>query len=110
MGKKEEEEQQQKEAEQLRKIYLPRRNEGEMFAVVMQLMGADRVKAYCEDGIERNCRIPGRMKKRVWLRANDIIVIKLWEIDNKQADVVWRYLGMQTENLRRRGLLNKLQV
>jgi translation initiation factor 1A len=109
LGKKEEDQKQKQEAE-IRKIYLPRRNRGEMFAVVMQLMGADRVKAYCEDGKERSCRITGKMRKRVWLRSGDIIVIRLWDFDPSTADVIWRYLGFQTEYLRRKGLLGWLPV
>jgi len=47
--------------------------EGEVFGVVVQLLGYDRVRVECEDGYTRVCRIPGKMKKRVWIREGDIV-------------------------------------
>ena len=81
-----------------------------MFGVVIQLHGSNQVKVLCEDGKERGCRIPGKMKKKTWLRERDIVIIKLWDFQQSKADVVWRFLGMQVENLRRRGYLRNLPV
>jgi translation initiation factor 1A len=90
------------------RVRLPKRDEGEMFAIVMQLMGADQVKALCEDGQERQLRIPGKLRKRVWLREDDIIITRLWDFQPIKGDVVWRYLGHQVEWLKRNGHLKKL--
>ena len=54
------------------RIRFPRRNELEQFAVVMQLLGVDKIRVACEDGKERLARIPGRMRKRVWGCAKGI--------------------------------------
>ncbi|HLC79310.1 MAG TPA: translation initiation factor eIF-1A [archaeon] len=109
MGKKEEEAAKMQE-EQLRKIRLPRRDELEMFGVILQLHGSDQVKVLCEDGIERGCRIPGKMKKRTWLRERDIVIVRLWDFQRSKADIAWRYLGMQVEHLKKKGYLTKLPV
>ena len=109
MGKKEEEAQKAQE-EQLRKIRLPRKEDLEMFGIVTQLQGGSQVNILCEDGIERNCRIPGKMRKKTWMRQRDIVIIKLWDFQPSKADVVWRFLGMQTEHLKRKGYLSKLPV
>jgi len=89
-------------------LYMPKRNELEMFGLVTQLLGAEQLKVFCEDGIERTVRIPGRMKKKIWIRQNDVIVVKLWEIEKTKGDAVWRYMPMQVEQLRRKHLLDKL--
>ena len=89
-------------------VRLPREKDNEQFALVTQLMGADQVKAKCSDGIERSCRIPGRMKKKVWIKENDIIIIKVWDFQPSKADIVWRFLGNQKEWLRRKGYLKNL--
>jgi len=89
---------------------LPRRDELEQFCVVTKLMGSNQVKVYCEDGIERQLRIPGKLKKRVWLRENDIIIAKIWDFQPSKGDVVWRYLGNQVNWLKRTGKLNKLPI
>ena len=92
------------------RMRLPRRGELEQFAMVTQIMGSNNLRAMCEDGTERVCRIPGKMRKRVWIRNNDVIIVRLWDFQPAKADIVWRYLGGQTEWLRRKGYLQKLPL
>lgn len=103
---------QQRTAEQdpnaLRKIRTPFRKELEMYGKVIQLMGSNQVKIACEDAQDRICRIPGKLFKHVWLKANDIVIVKLWDFQPSKADVVWRYLGFQKNALEKRGELTKL--
>ncbi len=95
---------------EVERIRLPREKDGEMFGIVLQLMGATQVKIACQDGKERNCRIPGKIKKRVWMRQGDVVIIKLWDFQPIKADVMWRYLGNQTEWLKRNGKLQGLPI
>jgi len=48
-----------------RELLLP--GEGEVIGIIEQLMGYDRAMVRCSDGYTRLCRIPGRMRKRVWM-------------------------------------------
>ena len=94
----------------VRKIRMPNRKELEMFGIVTQLHGGSQIKVICEDGIERNCRIPGKMKKKAWMRERDIVIIRLWDFQPSKADIVWRFIGFQTEHLKRKGFLDKLPI
>ncbi|MFH1234858.1 MAG: translation initiation factor eIF-1A [Candidatus Diapherotrites archaeon] len=98
------------EEESARRLRLPHRNEGEIFAIIKKMQGAAQVKAICEDGMERSCRITGKMRKRVWMREGDLIIIKVWDFQPIKADIVWRYLGGQKNLIERRGLLKGLQM
>ena len=69
------------------------------------LLGANRIKVRCIDGITRMGRIPGKMKKRIWIRQGDVVIVIPWEIENEKADVVWRYTGPQVDWLQRKGFL-----
>jgi translation initiation factor 1A len=89
------------------RMRLPNPADLEQFAIVTQLMGSNQVRAVCEDGQERQFRIPGKLLKKVWIRENDVIVVKLWDFQPTKGDVVWRYLGNQVEWLRRNGKLTK---
>ncbi|MCR4336006.1 MAG: translation initiation factor eIF-1A [archaeon] len=109
MGKKEEEAVENQQA-QLRRMRLPKRDELEMFGVIIQRQGGDQIKVLCEDGQERSCRITGKMRKRAWMRDRDVVIIKLWDFQPSKADIVWRYIGFQTEHLKRKGFLSKLPV
>ncbi len=90
------------------KLRQPLRKDLEMYGKVIQLMGTNQVKIACEDGCDRICRIPGKLFKHVWLKANDIVIIKLWDFQQSKADVVWRFQGFQKTALEKRGELSKL--
>lgn len=81
-------------------------SQGEVLGVVTKLLGFDRIMVKCQDGKERLCRIRGKMKRRVWIREGDIVVVSPWEFQtDKRGDVTWRYTHAQADNLRRKGYL-----
>lgn len=80
-------------------------DEGEVFAVVTDMLGANRVTVRCADGTERTARIPGRMQKRVWIRENDVVLVKPWDWQDEKADIEWRYEKQEADALREEGLI-----
>jgi translation initiation factor 1A len=80
--------------------------QGEVLGVVIKLLGFDRILVKCQDGAERLCRIRGKMKRRVWIREGDIVIVSPWDFQtDKRGDVVWRYTHSQADTLRRKGIL-----
>ena len=77
--------------------------EGEVFATVTDMLGANRIRVRCADGVERTARIPGRMQKRIWIRENDVVLVEPWDWQDEKADVVWRYENQEADQLRREG-------
>jgi translation initiation factor 1A len=57
------------------------------------------------DGKTRMGGIRGKMKRRVWLRAGDVMVMVPWSSQDDKADIVWRYQGTQVEWLKKSGYL-----
>ncbi len=95
--------------EQIVRVKMPKQREGEMFGVVMAEFGGARFSCYCEDGKERICRIPGRLKRRVWVREGDYVIVKPWEIEgDKKGDILWRYRPLEVEWLKNRNYLKDL--
>lgn len=83
-------------------VRLPK--EGEILGVVMGVVGGGRLLIQCKDGKERMCRIPGKIRRNIWVREGDIVIITPWEIGgDKKGDIVWRYNKYQAETLRRQG-------
>ena len=83
---------------------LPR--EGEILGVVIGTVGGGRLLVACKDGNERMCRIPGKIRRNIWVRDGDIVIVLPWEIGgDKKADVVWRYNKLQAEFLRNKGYI-----
>jgi translation initiation factor 1A len=97
----------EKEIEQ-RKLRTPNRNELEMYGKITLLTGVKNLKVMCEDGVERVCRLPGKMFKHIWVKPNDIVIVKLWDFQPSKGDIVWRYVGYQINELEKRGELDKL--
>ena len=93
------------DGEQFR-VRTPHRDEGELFGIIVQMLGHDRVRVRCEDGNIRIGRIPGRMKKRVWMRVGDTVLVVPWEFQSdEKCDVIWRYRGNEIDWLQKRGIL-----
>ena len=88
------------------RVRVPNRDDGEIFGIIIQMLGYDRVRVRCEDGNIRVGRIPGRMKKRVWMRVGDTVLVVPWDFQSDQkADVIWRYRGNEIDWLKKRGIL-----
>ena len=87
-----------------RKVKLPTRNQ--QFAVVIEMSGGSRMKALCEDGKTRMVRIGGKLKRRMWTRVNDLVLIQPWIIQTDQkADLVHRYLPTERNWVLRRNII-----
>ena len=90
--------------EERRRMRLPR--EGEVLGIVLGLMGGSRMKVACKDAKERMCRIPGKLRNRIWVKEGDVVIIKPWVIEgDKKGDVIWRYFPLQARILKEEGYI-----
>ena len=81
-----------------------RRND-EVLGFVEQMFGFDRLRVRCKDGYTRTCRIRGKIRKRLWVRANDVVIVRPWIVQSeKKGDVMYRYTRTQVEWLRKKGI------
>jgi len=87
------------------RVRVPRKQDREVFGYVESLLGSNRIKVRCLDGETRMARIPGKMKKRIWIREGDVVIVVPWSFQNEKADVIWRYTGPQVDWLQRKGFL-----
>jgi len=87
---------------------MPDPTKREMFGIADQLLGASKLIVMCEDGKSRMARIPGKMKRRMWIKPGDLVIVKPWDFQDDKADVRFRYLRTQSVNMSRRGLLPEL--
>ena len=90
------------------RVPLPKRKVNEMFAIADQILGGRRVRSVCEDGETRLSRIPGKMRRRQWVREGDLIVVQPWEFQDEKANVVMRYTKTQSLYLSRKGILPEI--
>ena len=84
---------------------LPRKDKGEMLGIVETMLGANKLRVKCLDNIVRLGRIPGKMKKRIWIREGDVIIVVPWDFQDSKANVVWRYTRPQADWLEKNNYL-----
>ncbi len=106
--KKEEQARQDAIQSEIRRVKLPRGNQ--TLGILEQRLGGSRMRVRCMDGKNRICRIPGRLKRSLWVRPGDVLLIEPWELGgDKKGDVIFKYKPIQVDFLRRRGYLKGLE-
>ena len=90
------------------RVPLPNERINEMFAIADQILGGRRVRVVCADGETRLARIPGKMRRRHWVREGDLIVVQPWDFQDAKADVKKRYSKTQSLYLSRKGVLPEI--
>ncbi|PIN88643.1 translation initiation factor IF-1A [Candidatus Pacearchaeota archaeon CG10_big_fil_rev_8_21_14_0_10_35_13] len=81
---------------------------GEVIGRVEQRFGGSKMLVKCSDGKERNCRVPGRMRRKLWLREGDIILIEPWEFESdSRGDIIFKYRPAEVDWLVRSNNLDK---
>lgn len=79
----------------------------DVLCVAVKMLGFDRLMVKCQDGHERLCRIRGKMKRRVWIREGDVVLVSPWDFQtDTRGDIFWRYTRGQADWLRKNGYLS----
>ena len=91
------------------RVRLPQGNE--ILGIVQQRLGGSRMRVLCLDGKERICRIPGRLRRALWVRENDVIIVEPWELGgDTKGDVIYKYRSKaEVSFLKKKGLLNNIE-
>ena len=93
-------------SDEMMRVPMPKEYKREMFAIADQLLGASKIRVMCADGKSRIGRIPGKLKKRMWIREGDLLIIRPWEFqEDEKADILFRYTRTQATNLARRRII-----
>lgn len=89
---------------------MPLPDENTMLGVIEEFLGYDRARVLCADGKTRLCRIPGRLRKRMWMRVGDIVLVAPWDFQyDKRGDIIYRYTTSEAQKLNKMGLLEPLK-
>ncbi len=89
--------------EELR-VRLPRGRE--VLGILEQRLGAARMLVKCFDGHSRICRVPGRLKRKLWLREGDVVIVEPWGYQsNEKGDVLFKYSIAAEQWLRKKGFI-----
>ena len=88
----------------------PTPKDNEVIGIIDQRVGGNRMIVKCLDGKERNCRIPGGRRRRLWIRPGDTVIIQPWEFEgDKKGDVLLKYTPAQVQWLKRKGFIKEIE-
>ncbi len=79
--------------------------EGQEYGKIIRAMGNGRFEVQCFDGKTRMGIIAGKMRKRVWVNKDDIILFSKWEFttDDDKCSIIHKYDIDESRKLQREG-------
>ena len=97
------------EQPQVFRVRIPKGNE--ILGIVQQRLGGSRMRVSCLDGKERICRIPGRLRRSLWVRESNVVIVVPWELGgDAKGDILYKYrTKAEVEFLKRKGYLKNLE-
>ena len=89
------------------RVRIPRNKE--VLGLVEQRVGANRMIVKGFDEKVRNCRIPGALRRKLWIRPGDIVLVEPWEFEgDTRGDILFKYTPSEVEWLKRKGFLQEV--
>jgi len=101
-------EKQKKDGEQeVLRVRLPKGKE--VLGIVEVRLGFGKSRVICTDGKTRICRVPGHLKRELWVRPDNIVLVEPWEVEgDKKGNIIYKYSKNQAEWLKKKGYLKGL--
>jgi len=93
--------------EKKKEMPLPSEEEGTILCVVTRNLGGGFLEVMCLDGETYKAWIPGRMRRRVWIREGDVILFLPWGTRDMKGEVVYRYQRNEVSKLLEMGLISE---
>ena len=81
------------------------KEDGQEYAQVVRMLGNGRCECFCYDGVTRLGHIRGKMRKKVWITAGDIVLVGKREFQDEKVDILHKYSADEARNLKQYGEL-----
>eukprot|EP00056_Hartaetosiga_gracilis_P014374 m.240419 g.240419 ORF g.240419 m.240419 type:complete len:164 (+) comp15052_c0_seq1:223-714(+) len=79
------------------------KEEGQEYAQVVKMLGNGRCECKCFDGQTRIGIICGKMRRRVWVNRDDIVLVGIRDFQNDRCDIMMKYTPDETRSLVKQG-------
>lgn len=96
-----------------RRPKIPNKADNEILGVVTEILGGEHMAVKAEDGQVYLGVIRGKIKKRMWTRLGDLVILVPWDFESKpkegkkpKAYIVWRYTRTQQSWLENHGYIS----
>lgn len=79
------------------------KDDGQEYAQVTKMVGNGRCRVRCADGVVRLAVIRGAMRKKVWIKLEDWVLVGLREYQDTKCDIIGKYSDEEVRNLKAYG-------
>ena len=92
---------------------------GQYYAQVYKILGSGRfmVKCYEKDTktnefilSEKICHVRGKMRKKVWVNDNDLVLISIRDFDKTKGDILHKYTYYEAKQLIKQKLIPSIEL
>lgn len=77
-----------------------------VYASVTRMLGNGYLELLCSDGHMRIGRIPGSMRRKVWMTVGDTVLASVRSFQQERADIIHKYLPEEVKDLIKDGHLS----
>ena len=71
----------------------------EEYGIIKSKLGNGRFSVNCQDGVDRMGIISGKMRKRVWVDVNTLVLITIWDFQESKCNIIHKYEDSDTQKL-----------
>lgn len=75
------------------------KEDGQEYARVSKILGNGHVECACYDNVIRLGHIRGKMRRRVWITLNDLVLCGLRDYQDGKVDIIHKYNSDEVNNL-----------
>jgi translation initiation factor 1A len=92
--------------------------EGQNYGHVSKVLGAGNftVKCYEKNSkgefttTEKLCHVRGKLRKKVWINLNDLVLLSLREFDISKGDIIHKYTNDEEKKLKKMKIIPSVEV
>jgi len=81
--------------------------QGHVFGKVVGLSGSGWATVHCTDEVTRKCRVRGKLRRKIWVRLGDLVLVEPWSFQNERGEILFRYTTSQYDYLISNGYVSK---
>ena len=79
------------------------KEDNEEYAQIIKVLGDRRFLCKCTDDIERIAHARGKLKKKVWIVNDDIVLVSIRQFEPEKCDIIWKYTEKEILKLKNGG-------
>ena len=73
--------------------------EGQLYGKVLRMLGNSRCELLLSNGMTSIGEIRGRLKHRVWVRLNDLVLVSVRDFQDSRVDIIGVYSDAQARTV-----------